>query len=353
MAPADLAPARRAAFLLIAVAAAALPRAAIAQPATASVEAEALYQRGHALLKAGKTAEACDAFDASLRVEASTGTLLNLARCREESGQLATAWALFLRAASSAQNEGARARAAEARRRAQSLEPRLSQLTLSVPEASRISGLEVTRDGQPIDPLLWNQGVPLDGGVYVIEAKAPGNEAWSTRVTVPAEGGRVSVEVPRFKSLSELASGEPPAAAPASDEPRAAARPAAAARAAAPTPGRWTTLRFAAAGSAVVGVAAIAAGAWFGAAASDAAERANALCPTGACSDPEGLRLADESRSKALTANVSFAVGGAAVVGAAVLWFLGAPDDPDDRRTLALVPVMSASASGLAVRGRF
>ena len=80
--------------------------AAAAPVRAQSVEAEVLFQEGKKLLKEGKIAEACDKLEASDRLESSIGTLLNLADCREKTGQLASAWAAFVKAAQSAKRSG-------------------------------------------------------------------------------------------------------------------------------------------------------------------------------------------------------------------------------------------------------
>ena len=68
---------------------------AAAQPTTASAEADTLFDQGRSLMEAGKIAEACAAFDASQKLSPAVSTLLNLARCREQNQQLATASGLY------------------------------------------------------------------------------------------------------------------------------------------------------------------------------------------------------------------------------------------------------------------
>jgi serine/threonine-protein kinase len=82
--------------------------------------------------------------------------------------------------------------------------PRLSFLTVSVSEESRVDGLTLTRDGKPFNPTLWNRALPVDGGDYIIAGRAPGHEEWQTTVHVAVEGAKASVEVPRFKELMSL-----------------------------------------------------------------------------------------------------------------------------------------------------
>lgn len=316
-----------------------------------SVEAEALFQEGRRLLKEGKVAEACDKLEASQRLEPSVGTLLNLADCREKNGQLATAWAEFLKAEASARRAGKPdKRADEAKRRAKALEPRLSYLTISVPENSKIEGLTVTRNGTPIDPALWNTGVPVDAGTYEISASAPGHEAWSTKVTIAGEAIKQSVEVPRFKKLEELTPDKvtPPPATPPPDEPLELDD-----GVDADAPGTFTPMRYGAIASGVVGLAAVGFGVARGLSAKDKQAQADELCPEAACGDPAAIALNDDAQSHALQANLGFAVGGLAIAGAVALWILGEPDAPYDDEALSVRPTLGRDGLGLTFGGRF
>jgi serine/threonine-protein kinase len=171
--------------------------AALAQPAGA--QAEVLFREGRDLMAAGKVADACVAFEQSQKLQPAVTTLLNLAGCREKLGQLATAWGLFLDAARdtrSATDAAGQQLHGVAQAHADKLEPRVSRLTINVPQQSQVDGLEILRGQERIEPALWNRALPIDGGTYTITARAPGTNAWSTRVTVVAEGDTQTVQVP-------------------------------------------------------------------------------------------------------------------------------------------------------------
>jgi hypothetical protein len=341
----------RAAAAITALVASAAPRARAEGP----VEAEILFKEGRRLLAAGQIADACDKLDASARIERTVGVLLNGADCRERNHQLATAWATFLEAASLARRQNNDARGeAEARHRAALLEPRLAYLVVSVPDASKIDGLVIRRAGAEIDPALWNQGVPIDDGAYDVTASAPGREPWSTHVEVTGEGTRAVVEVPRFKPLAPPPrhdEEDPTASAPPRrDTPPPLDRidPIVDATA---DPHTLTRTRKLALGVAALGAASLAGGVVLGVRAHDLAGQADGVCPGSVCNDPGALAANRDARNTATVADALLIGGGAAIAGAAVLWFVGAPTAPS--RDVVATPVVTPSSVGFAVSGRF
>lgn len=304
-----------------------------AGPASAQQDqrAEQLFRKGQELMKQGQIAEACEKFDASQRLESNASTLLNLAACREKNGQLATAWALFLRAASEARKSSDQALVQIAVSFSDKLEPRLPFLTVSVPDTSRVDGLQILLDGRELDPEEYNQGVPVDPGQHAVEGRAPGHEAWTTQVTL-AEAERKSVEVPRFKTLAKLAP-DTVLGGPEQTGPRDGSG----------EPGRGlTTMRKAAIGAVAVGVVGLATMVVFGAQArgtwNDAQEQ----------NDDE---LRKDAEGKAALATVGGAVAVAGIAAGVTLWIVGKPKP--GRRAAAWAPLVSRDAVGLAVGGRF
>jgi hypothetical protein len=172
-----------------------------------NAEAEVLFTDANRLIAEGKLAEACDAFEASNRVEPGAGTLLALGQCREQNHQLASAWSAYKDALSRAKDSRKRDFATA---RIKALEPRLSYLTVSVPDDSRIDGLTLTRNGKSFDPALWSRALPVDGGVYLIAGNAPGRQPWQATAQVPADGAKISIEVPKLEELSKPLPPRPP-----------------------------------------------------------------------------------------------------------------------------------------------
>lgn len=213
----------------------ALATLAVASPAafaqSAGVSAEALFEQGRELMKQGRVAEACAAFDASQKVEPATTTLLNLANCREKNGQLATAWGHFVEAARQTRNQTGQASQQLnqiATERSQRLRPRVSQLTIAVADDRRVNHLEVLRDGVLVDSVTWNRALPIDGGTYKIMARAPGLVAWTTEIIVANESDAKTVEIPALQPpAAQPPATQPPVAQPPAAQPPAAQPPAA------------------------------------------------------------------------------------------------------------------------------
>jgi hypothetical protein len=171
---------------------------------SAGARADALFRDGKELLAAGKTLEACAAFDASQKAAPSLSTKLHQANCREKAGQLATAWSLFssvVRESAAASDDFSRQLQGIAAKREAALRPRLSTLTVAVMPPSE--GLEVRVNGVVLRSSDWNNAVPVDGGRYTITAQAPHREPWFSRIVVPAERGAESVLVPSLVPANE------------------------------------------------------------------------------------------------------------------------------------------------------
>jgi len=305
----------------------------------ASPQAEALFRDGKRLMKEGKLAEACGALEGSERAEHNVATVLSLADCREKNHQYAAAWALFLQADSQTRGDASKATLnTTAKRRAQALEPRLSYLTINVPDESRVPELVVLRDGAPLDPAEWNRSIPADGGAHVVAGKAPGHESWSTTVTLKPEADKQAVEVPKFKALPQIVNKVHAAA----DTERSAPRPA---------PSLFTRRRKLAVSLVASGVALGAISLVVGVTAKGLHDDAVSLCPPTTCT-PRDATFAeyknDDAKHRAVIANVGFGVAGLALATGAYFWLTGAPESP----RLAIAPQVGAT-TGLAVGGSF
>lgn len=197
------------------IAAVAYPGPTAAQPVR--TQADLLFKQGRNLLTAGKYAEACAAFDASQKLDPGIATLINQAYCREQNGQLASAWSLFVdaeRQTRAATDPATRNLHQVTVDHVTQLEARFSTLTIDVPDDRRIDGLEILRDGERVDPDAWNKAVPVDGGTYTITARAPGSSEWSVTITVAVEHVSRTIKVPKLMATAPAPAHTSPQAPP-------------------------------------------------------------------------------------------------------------------------------------------
>ena len=306
-----------------------------------SAEAEALFNEGDSLMASGKLAQACDAFEASNRIEPRAGTLIRLGECREQNHQLASAWSAYKDALTRVKDPRKRDLASE---RAAALTPRMSFLTVAVSDEARVDGLALTRNGKPLDALLWNRALPVDGGDFAIEGRAPGYAVWRTTVRVPPEAGKATVDVPKLVLDAVKA---PPQ------------QPVAVVTAPPPAESRFTVRRKLAIGLAGVGVVGSVAGAVFGKAAKGKQDDAYALCPDPAmpCTRADDARaMIKAGQRRALGANIAFGAAAAAVISASVLWLTGASDEADSTQISVATdwePGVAARQTSVVVTGSF
>ncbi len=215
---------RRSSWLLLAVLV--LPGTAAAAPGDGRdpAAAESLFQRGVELLKKNDWVEACKAFDASMKLDPSVGTQINIARCALNDGRIASAWADFRKAkALNAETPLAKRKAnvdgfvdAELKK----LEPRLPWLTLKLsikplaggvaPAPSAVSGLVIERDGLKLPAESVGVEVPIDPGKHKFTVSAPGYRT-STVEHKFEEGKKHAVTL---ELVEEPKAAVPPAAGP-------------------------------------------------------------------------------------------------------------------------------------------
>ncbi len=349
---------RRSWFVVSLAMAAGLGLALVAAPVSAqpaSAQAEQLFREGKRLMGEGKLADACRAFEGSYRKDEVVTTLLNLADCREKNGQLASAWGHFLDAERMTRSDAAQATFNRtARDRAGKLEARLSYLIINVPASANVDGLAITRNGVPVDEAEWNTDIPVDGGEYVVEGKAPGYEAWSTRVTVGAERDKQSVNVPRFRER------------PRADEPLrdggAGAGAAGAADGGAASAGTGGDDRGGGSGRKTAGVVTLAGGGALvlgglalGYLAQQKWSEAKDLCGDDLICDSAadhmaGQALVDAARFRGNVSTVVTASGVVAIGAGVVLW-LTAPRSERRATSVTLSPVVRADGVGVVIGG--
>ncbi len=301
--------------------------------------AQALFDEGRALLDKGAFDAACPKLAASQHLDPAVGTLLSLGQCEDSRGRTASAWVAYRDAASLATSRGDEKRRQFATAKATALEPRLGRIVIVVPTA--VPGLTVRRDGVAIDPALFETASPTDPGSHTMQAEAPGMQAWSSTVSVPAEGGTIRVVVPPLE--------------------RAAAAPPIDVHPAPPVEGSSdrSTRHIIALAVGGAGLVTVGVGAAFGIATISKWNDVTAKCPSGRC--PNSAIESEETSAKASAStsgtlsSVFFGVGAAVLAAGVVVWFTapssGGAGEP--QRTVGLAPMAGAGAGGAVAVGTF
>jgi hypothetical protein len=301
------------AALLALTATALSPARAHADSAADSAAAQALFEQAKKLLKEGKAAEACPKLEESQRLDPGSGTLINLARCYEQTDRIASAWNKYLEAAAAAAAIGNLQREKEARARAAMLRPNVSELVIEVsPEAKAVSGIEITRDGERVGPAQWGLPIPADAGEHHLTASAPGRETWRSVVLVKGPGGKFTVTVPLLVA--------PGANAPVSAAPSALVAPTDSAPATTKAGGLGTqrTIALLAGG---VGVAGVVVGSIFGLKSKSDHDEAEKYCSGSQCTDARGVSAGESAHSAGNVSTVAMIVGGVGLAAGVTLWF--------------------------------
>jgi hypothetical protein len=274
--------------------------------------AQALFEQAKKLMAEGQASEACPKFEESQRLDPGSGTLLNLARCYEQVGRLASAWNGYLEAASAAKASGNGQREKEARKRADAVRPRVAHLVIQVvPETQATVGVEVSRDGEPIGKAQWGVSIPADEGEHTVTATAPGRTRWQMTTAVKGQGTTASVTVPALGAEAPAAVAPAPVAAPAPVP-------------SSPPPdahgglGTQRTLALVAGG---VGVVGLAIGTVFGLKSMSDHNEAEKYCSGRDCTDQRGIDAGSDAYGAGNVATVGMVVGAVGLAGGLALWF--------------------------------
>jgi hypothetical protein len=286
---------RSALALLIAVAALSLSGACLAG---APGSADALFDEGAALLKAGKVEQACGKLAQSQSVEPAIGTLGLLAYCHEQSGKLATAMREYGEVAELAHLASQAEREKIARERVAELATRVSRLSLVLSEPA--DGLEVYLDARLLGASELGASTPVDAGSAELRIVGKDLEPWAQALQIPADGSTLRVVVPKLAR-------KPLAAAPVPARPPA---PAAKKSLGLRRPAMWASF-----GAGAVGVAV---GSYFGLRAMSARSDASSHCVGNVC-DRTGVDARNDALDRARVSTVAFAVGAAFGAAGAVL----------------------------------
>lgn len=322
------------------------PRAGAQSAGGAATVAEALFRDGVAAFDAGRTAEACDKFAESFRLDPANGTLLNVALCHERQGKTASAWAELSQLAGRAAQAGQKEREQLARTRAAALERRLSRAQIEIAPDAGVE--EVRVDGQVLGRAAWGSPLPLDPGEHAFAFAGPGRDGALLHVVVQREV--VTKVVAPSLAVAAL-----PAVPREGDGARARADDAGSAIDAG-DPGRREhgarrALAYVTGGA---GIVALGAGAYFGLRTLAKKSDGDAHCAGKLCDD-EGMALQDQARASATASTVAFGVGLVGIAASTFLFLTSSPSPSSAsasspaRAALRVVPSVGPGAGALRV----
>lgn len=301
------------------------PALAVAQPAKPSdntvARADALFEEAQALLGTDLNA-ACAKFAESYELNPhALGTLLNVARCDEKLGRIASAHEKFKLArdiaaeqlASGSKDVAAHKKAAITH--IDALEKRIPHVTIElVPPILPDITIVVDGKAHAKDKLAT---LPVDPGSHTIVVSAPGYQSQEVSFAI-AEGEHHTVAVPRLEKSV--------------------------------TVGRSRrTIGIIVGGSgAVVGLTGIV----VGLVARSRYNDTTSCHADGSCDLPEDYTRRNNARSLGNVGTVVGAAGGIALVVGGVLWYTGRRTT-ESRSRVTFVPHVSAEAAGITAAGRF
>ena len=328
-------------------------RAPAAQPRSPvsdkDADAERLFREGQKLLEERRYGEACPKFEAAYRKDQQLGTLLNLAYCHKEQGATWLAWVEFKEAEVKATELKRMDRRDFARRTMAELEKSLARVVIEPQQKVELT--EVLVEDRRVPDAEKGIVFAAEPGERKLTFRAKGKQQVVKYITFAKSDRPQRVAVPPMEDQEKEAFAETPAPAPAPEEPKPA--PAAPPAAEGERGSGQKTLAIVLGG---VGLVAIGAGAVTGVmtlsnACTDSAKRDN---PNGCPSNEEGRDKTRQGETTGMISNISFGVGGVALVAAVVLYLTapsGKPDATAARSGIRVTPEIGTGWAGL--RGVF
>lgn len=320
-------------------------------PVAHADNADALFKKGKKLLDQKKYAEACDAFEKSDKADASIGTKLNIAKCYEDWGKVATALKWYRLA------EGAARKAKD--ERTDKIKEHMDEVDAEVPRLTLRAGKDydptvvVMLDGAPTK---LDVALEVDPGAHVVEYPTEGGE--KKKKVVPVERGgesEVKLDLPKRKPGQVI-----PKVDPETGDPKEPAKP----PVIVDDPGK--TKRMIGYGLGGAGLVAIGVSSYLTLTArGDYRDALASHCmgSTTMC-DPQGLTETRDARSRANIATIVFSAGLLAVAGGVFLYVTAPkattrtgseakPAGEEEESAFYLAPSVSPDGGGLVFGGRW
>jgi hypothetical protein len=341
-------------FVFVAALAAALAAGASEARAGDKIAADKLFDDGLKQLDAGNYKAACDDFAASHKADPSVGALINLGKCNEKQGKLATAWSSYKEAVSLARKNDDK-RAEDATASAAALEGKLSTLKLTA--KAPVAGLTIRRDGADTGG-AHDVELPIDPGEHTIEVSAPGYKAVTLHVKIGDQRDKQTLEIP---PLEPVASGNPGGGGDNGGGTPGGGTPGGG------TPGGGTpggadkggTNGLVVAGGVIGGVGAVGVvvGAIFGGLAVGAKTDVETKCPGNVCATSDGKDALSTAKTDANVSTGGLVAGGILLAGGATMLAIGIvtgkKHTTENATGLVVVPAVGPGIAGAVVGGRF
>lgn len=308
-------------------------------------KADKMFQRAKKLHAEKKFAEACPTYEEVDKTDPAVGSKLNVAKCYEDWGRLATAYSWYVQAdkmATDAKDE----RGPKIKELIEELDINVPRMTIKIPEGADPDVVDtLTLDGKPVPEDWLNTQQRIDPGPHVIEFVVEGQKK---KKMAPVERGgesELSLDIPKGAGTKPRPKKGEPVTTPVVENP---------------DPGktrRYLGIGVGGAGVVAVGVAMVVTLS----ARSDykAALSEHCMGSTSGC-NATGFQITSDARSKANVATVITVIGSAAIIGGAVL-YLTAPKAPAANKeqsqpspqAIYVSPTIDSTGGGFVVGGTF
>jgi tetratricopeptide (TPR) repeat protein len=310
--------------------------AALASSASAD-KADKLFQKAKKLHADKKFAEACPTYEQVDKTDPAIGSKLDVAKCYEDWGRLATAYIWYVQADKMAK-DAKDARGAQIKKLIEELDLNVPRIIIKTPEGADPDVLDtLTLDGQPIAEEYLNTEQRIDPGPHVIEFVVDGQKK---KKMAPVERGgesELSLDIPKGlgKKPRPKKGGETPGVIATPDPGKAR---------------RWIGIGLGGAGVVAVGVA-------MGmtlSARGDYNDAIDAHCmgsPT--MCNAEGFAITRDARKMANVSTVVTIVGVAAIAGGAFLYFTAPKKPAATEKQVYVTPTLDSTGGGFVVGGIF
>jgi tetratricopeptide (TPR) repeat protein len=293
--------------------------------------AEQLFKKGQKLLAEKRYAEACTAFEDSDRIDPEIGAKLNVARCYQEWGKLATAWRWYTDAEQMASKVGDK-RTPKIHAVIEDLDRDVPRLTLVLPPDAITDHLVIQLDGVSLALASVGDELRVDPGPHEVTVIVEGRQRPRPVSVQRRDRTRVTLDVPPRQQTRRTAAASEPVADPGH------------------------TRRLIGLGAAGTGgLAVVIAGIATLRARSDYQHALHGHCNDAPdMCDATGLSGSHSARHRANIATVVTLLGTAAVAGGLYLYVTTpATSERPERRALYLVPAIGGDGAGVVLGGAF